>query len=1218
MAIAQVGSTTNATSNGVAITPTGAAAGNLLLYFVFGYGGGGATIVVSPPTVGGVTPTLLKSFGYNETIGGDYGTLFCYGVIPSSTPAATSTFTATSNDAGFGLDVLTICLSGAAATIGAAIDSGAGAPVANSGSPSGGTAISTGGLTTSNANEWVIWMIFGDHATWSTPAGMTALFGPGTSGHIGDQEGLSYVAQASAGASGSFSTTGSATDDWISILLAVVPASGGGGGGAGSMLAPVDLRDDPYPCADPARLFSGYVLPAAGSMLAPVDWRLDPYPVPASVGDRPTRLLRGVYGPAGPNSHVGEWDTGAVAAAWWDDVDVAGQPMAYWDEDLTVSPTLASGSMLAFYDRRVDPYPRADPATLLAGHTLPTSGTTLQPNDKRLDPYLRADPPIRLSGYTLPKAGTVLQQFDKRLDSYPRADPGSFWAGHMPVSVQAGSMLAPALQTAESVPSEFGFWSGYYLPAAGSVLQESDPRLDPSLLTSFSPALWTGHTSVLAAGTILQENDKRLDPYALPAIPASLWTGHVLPAAGSILQENDKRLDPWTVVPVPAPGLLAGYVLPAAGVVLAFAQRMDPLTLPVAALLVLSGPTQPVAGSVLSPSDRRLDLYPLPAELFPLLLAGYVLPASGSVLSPYDKRLDSNFAQGALLAGYVLPAAGSVLQELDKRDDPYPRAADPATILVGYVPLNTPGYMLPPAQRDDPWPFAQGSLLAGHVLPNAGTILQEIDKRSDPQAPPSSFAFFVGYVPLLTAGYMLPPAQREDPWSYAQGALLAGYTLPKAGAILQELDERLDPYAVTPSPAAAILAGHVLPQAGSVLLFAQKQDPWPFVQGNLLVGYVPAAGSILEPSDKRLDPGFSQGTFLSGYVLPKAGSILRPYDERVDPIAAAYGQLLVGYVPPKAGSAMQPWDKRLDPQALPSGFSFWVGYLVPIPPIPPIVGGGPFVGSWGGFLLDSRFLRTVEELESWLPGEPFASSFAGGVRMGPWRGGVGERDEPERARSEVPVVSWREDGDQDEDEDEDEDEEDEKDEKDEKEWDRGDPQEEEEVDESGERWALEFYGHLDALDREHAAGLREYRNGVWFRSNTFLQLGQVYQELVTGRYAVTWARPGLYPQPPRTRGNWAPRNLTGYVLTMTAKFQVEDSDGQAIFQIDSALIGGITVTNVVVGSFTATAPAVANSTFADGVTKVVYDVRVKDPADNVFTADEGFILVPPTVTRALT
>jgi hypothetical protein len=294
-------------------------------------------------------------------------------------------------------------------------------------------------------------------------------------------------------------------------------------------------------------------------------------------------------------------------------------------------------------------------------------------------------------------------------------------------------------------------------------------------------------------------------------------------------------------------------------------------------------------------------------------------------------------------------------------------------------------------------------------------------------------------------------------------------------------------------------------------------------------------------------------------------------------------------------------------------FPTWGEDFFGIVPVPPPVVGGPFTGVWCGFLFDSRFLRVVRDYESgWWSGrrhldffeERHRAFFEGDRRSLPgprgeaWPGGGREEDEEEledrwegvslvsRGHDDLVVGDPREER-----------------------WDPGGWQDEDKV--------SEFYRLLDE-EAEHGEEVRGYPDFVWFRSNTFLQLGQVYGELVTGRYAVVWARPGLYPQPPRGPGIWQPVNLAGYTLTMTVKNQVEDSDAQAIFQIDSASLGGITLLVAGIGTFKAQAPPLANATFADGVTRVVYDVRVKDPSANLFTADEGLIWVPPTVTRALT
>jgi len=139
---------------------------------------------------------------------------------------------------------------------------------------------------------------------------------------------------------------------------------------------------------------------------------------------------------------------------------------------------------------------------------------------------------------------------------------------------------------------------------------------------------------------------------------------------------------------------------------------------------------------------------------------------------------------------------------------------------------------------------------------------------------------------------------------------------------------------------------------------------------------------------------------------------------------------------------------------------------------------------------------------------------------------------------------------------------------------------------------------------------------VWFRGDTFIQAGQVYQELVTGRYAVSWARPGQFPQPPY--GSWGPANLAGCVLTMTAKLEFQDQDPSSVFQIDSAVIGGLTITTPGIGSFKAVAPAISTLSFGDQITRLVFDLRVKDASSNLFRGDEGEILVVPTATRSIT
>jgi hypothetical protein len=167
--------------------------------------------------------------------------------------------------------------------------------------------------------------------------------------------------------------------------------------------------------------------------------------------------------------------------------------------------------------------------------------------------------------------------------------------------------------------------------------------------------------------------------------------------------------------------------------------------------------------------------------------------------------------------------------------------------------------------------------------------------------------------------------------------------------------------------------------------------------------------------------------------------------------------------------------------------------------------------------------------------------------------------------------------------------------------------------EDDDRWVEEYRG-TPTWDVERCCW-RPATRLFWPRSNTFIANGAVYTELFTGRFAASWAMPGAFPQPPY--GSWAPVTLAGgYVVTMTCKYQVEDQDVNAVFQIDSATLGGIVLTSS--NYFSATAPALDNVTFADGVTRLIFDARLKTPTGGVFTLDEGFVVVPPTATRAIT
>jgi hypothetical protein len=169
-----------------------------------------------------------------------------------------------------------------------------------------------------------------------------------------------------------------------------------------------------------------------------------------------------------------------------------------------------------------------------------------------------------------------------------------------------------------------------------------------------------------------------------------------------------------------------------------------------------------------------------------------------------------------------------------------------------------------------------------------------------------------------------------------------------------------------------------------------------------------------------------------------------------------------------------------------------------------------------------------------------------------------------------------------------------------------------------EAWLQELYrGGPPRWDMARCCWVPETRL-VWWRNATFLQTGQVFKEVYTGRYAVAWTRPGRGPTAPVGEGVWTPANITGFTLVMTAKNFVEDPDSYAVFQIDSASLGGISLTAPAFGQFSATAAGLSNTGFGDSTTRLAFDIRIVDASSNVFMGDNGAIFVPPGVTRTAT
>jgi hypothetical protein len=99
---------------------------------------------------------------------------------------------------------------------------------------------------------------------------------------------------------------------------------------------------------------------------------------------------------------------------------------------------------------------------------------------------------------------------------------------------------------------------------------------------------------------------------------------------------------------------------------------------------------------------------------------------------------------------------------------------------------------------------------------------------------------------------------------------------------------------------------------------------------------------------------------------------------------------------------------------------------------------------------------------------------------------------------------------------------------------------------------------------------------------------------------------------------YAPANITGWRVEYTAKYYVQDPDNQAVWQGDNETLGGIVLTEALIGKFTITQPGSTTAQFPDGPVALVTDVKAKNVASTpvTTTVDSGTLTVLPSVTRA--
>lgn len=202
-------------------TPSGAANGDLLLFFPRAYSARGTdgTTLTSIPS----GASLVTSTKYNETSGGGWTYIWCYALQLTTTPAGSYSFTSSPAGSFGGMPLSCVCIRGADATTPVAASS------AGNGSPSGGSSVTAPSVTTTVANSELIFFGYGDDtALSSAPSGFTAKTAWTTDPITGGFYGIYVNSQATAGASGSVTLTTAGVDDWEAILVAISPAAGGG------------------------------------------------------------------------------------------------------------------------------------------------------------------------------------------------------------------------------------------------------------------------------------------------------------------------------------------------------------------------------------------------------------------------------------------------------------------------------------------------------------------------------------------------------------------------------------------------------------------------------------------------------------------------------------------------------------------------------------------------------------------------------------------------------------------------------------------------------------------------------------------------------------------------------------------------------------------------------------------------------------------------------
>jgi hypothetical protein len=94
-------------------------------------------------------------------------------------------------------------------------------------------------------------------------------------------------------------------------------------------------------------------------------------------------------------------------------------------------------------------------------------------------------------------------------------------------------------------------------------------------------------------------------------------------------------------------------------------------------------------------------------------------------------------------------------------------------------------------------------------------------------------------------------------------------------------------------------------------------------------------------------------------------------------------------------------------------------------------------------------------------------------------------------------------------------------------------------------------------------------------------------------------------------------DITGHTIMVTVKHYIPDPDAAAVWTLDNATAGGVTLVDPTKGKFTVLGSATPTLQYPDGDTRLPYDVQDVDASGVVSTVEIGEITIMADVTRRL-